>query len=299
MAGLTGSNAVVWKTNPPSGKHILIPHDRPAALTFTPDGSWLAVAAADGLHLHAIRRDDPKNVRAAPVNKGSRKIMNGPIVDLCFDAKGKTLVTVRGDTGAVEVQAYDARSTTVGNVRYSFPGNIATRCAISPDGRWLATGSAGNGDACIYDLTTGAVALKPPAPCEAKAWLPVFSHDGAWLALSGRTSFLLRTSDWKTMAVAAPPNQGNGRGAAFLRAPDNAVWLAVTAGDDEVHLFRTGESLTKLAVLRAPQGGSIGSLTASVHGTLAAAAPKGEVQLWPVMALRKYLDELHLGFEHP
>jgi len=299
LAALTGTGAVVWKTAPPSGHSIFIPHERPSALTFTPDGQWLAVSSAGGLHLHAIRRDSKAKL-GAPVLQGSRRIMAGAFTDVCFDGAASRIAMVRGDTGTIEARHYDKKAAAAGAVIHTFPGTPATRCAISPDGKWLAAGSPGNLDARVFDLETGNLLLEPHAAREGRNWLSAFSYDNKWLIFSGRTAHLLRTEDWKTRAVDVRPNQGNGRGAVFFRTRnENVMWLAVAGADEEAHVFRVGELPEKLAVLRSPQGGAIGTLAVSAHGTIAAAAPRGEVQLWPLPVVRKHLEKLGLDLDAP
>ena len=98
--------------------------------------------------------------------------------------------------------------------------------------------------------------------------------------------------------AAAPPNQSTGRGAVILKTRDpGLLWLAVTGADEEVHLYRVADPPVKLAVLRAPQGGAIGGICVNTLGTLSCAAPKGEVQLWPLRVIRQELDQLGLRME--
>ena len=104
---------------------------------------------------------------------------------------------------------------------------------------------------------------------------------------------------WESIqTIAAPPNESSGLGAAFIPSGnEKALWLAVAAADEEVHLFRTGATFTKLLILRPPTGAPAGAMSVSPAGSLICAIPKGEVHLWHLIGLREETTKLGLGWE--
>jgi serine/threonine protein kinase/WD40 repeat protein len=300
IASLTANSAVVWRRARGNSNSLVIPARHPNALCFSPNGRWLAIAAADGLHLAGIRRSTA-NLEAALSRRGDdRVLLPGSCQDVTFNAANTLMAAVRGD-GTLEVHEMNPDTDQPGQLRHTFHGNPDMRCALSPHGRWLAAGSQGSADATVWDLATGAVAAEPPAARAARSWLPSFSPDSRWLVFSGRTAQLLPTGNWlASMPVPAPPNESMGRGAVFIATGEsNRFWLAAAGADEEVHVFRAAVPLTKLAVLRAPRSSAVGDLVGSRHGVLACALGKGEVHLWDLFWYRRKLAGMNLGLENP
>jgi len=294
-ASLTADAVVIWKTRPASGHYIQLPHHRPSGLAFHPgEGRRTIVAAADGLWLHEVEPSGSSRTDV-PVHKGSSRLLADPYTDVAFQPGGTLAALVRGDTPVLELRHFLLASPEMKEVVHSLPAPAGTRCTFSADGQWLAAGAPGGMDVRIIEAATGAVVARLDEVARAGNWLPSFSKDGAWLAFSGRTAQLLRCGEWKTaIPVPVPVNQGAGRGAAFVFTRERDNWLIATGADEELHVFRAENPPVKLAVRRAPQGGSIGWLTLNAGGLLCAAAPKGELQIWPLTTVRNEVEALGL-----
>jgi WD40 repeat protein/tRNA A-37 threonylcarbamoyl transferase component Bud32 len=297
-ASLTGESVVVWKTRPASGHNIVLPHDRPSGLAFHPgDGQKLLVAVADGVWCHVVEPTG-KGTTGLPMLRDSRRLLTGGCTDVAIQPSGTLVALMRSDPAVLELWSFDLAALAFTGLVRSIPAPSGTRCAFSPDGKWLAAGAPGAAEARIIEAATGNVLATLEDPPRSGNWMPSFSRDGVWLALSGRTAHLLRCGDWKTaIPVPVPPNQGQGRGAAFIFTRDRDNWLAVTGADEEVHLYRAAHPPEKLAVMRAPQGGSIGWLTLCAGGLICAAAPKGELQIWPMTTVRDEVEALGLTWK--
>ncbi len=298
FASLTGNSAVVFRRGKGSSNTLIIPANRPEALRFTPNGRWLAIADADGLQLAGIQRSTNGQQAALTRAGNDHVLLHGACHDVCFDAAGTRMATVRHN-GLLEVRVMNPQTDDAGAVQHTFQVTPATRCALSPNGRWLAAGSPGNPDATVWDLETGKIATEPAAVRTARSWLPVFSPDNHWLAWSGRTTLVQRPDNWNSVQpIAAPANESSGRAAAFIPSGnDKTLWLAVAAADEEVHLFRAGTPFTKLLILRPPTGAPVGAMSVSSAGSLVCAIPKGEVHLWDLTGLRQETTKLGLGWE--
>lgn len=305
---LTGRAAVVRKVNPISAQHLAIPHDRPSAVAWVPGARWLAVAAADGLHTHVLRTTD-RTPLAAPLLMASPKILEGPCSDVSFNPEGTLMAVVRESSGTLELYRTDpaeTRRTWRDSSRlrlherlWSVPVPQGTRCRIAPDSRWLATGSPGAPDACIYHAASGKVAHEPLAARAAHNWLPVFSRDGTQLLFGGRTAHVLRCGQWEQCEpLNVPPNYGPGQGVAFVNEGEDEEFLAAVGADEEIHLFRRDNPGEPIAMLRAPAAVPIGALEVSPAGLLSAATPRGEVHVWTLPSVRRGLELLGLSWEN-
>ncbi len=297
-ASLTGEAAVVWKTRPPSGHYILLPHEQPSGLAFHPaEGRRLFVAAADGLHWHDI---EPlgKGTTGLPLLRGSRRLLSGGFTDVAFQPSGTLAALVRSEPAVLELRHLNIVTLEISEPVWSAPAPAGLRCVFSPDGKWLAAGAPGAPDVKILESGTGSPVASLEVPPRRGNWLPAFSRDGVWLCCSGRTAHLFKCGDWQNaVPLPVPANQSQGRGSAFIFTRDNDNWIAVTGADEEVHLFRVAHPPEKLAVLRAPQGGSIGWLTLCAGGQICAAAPRGEVQIWPMSVVRNEVEALGLKWK--
>jgi WD40 repeat protein len=121
------------------------------------------------------------------------------------------------------------------------PHKGARAVAVSPDGRWVATGSQEGTGARVWDARTGDP-VKDLVPGE--GWVRVaFSPDGRWLATRGNGLRLWSVGSWQE-----GPSLGGGTGSAFAFSPAGNV-LAMETGDGAVRLVDpdTGREYARLA----------------------------------------------------
>jgi WD40 repeat protein len=169
----------------------------------------------------------------------------------------------------------------------------AAQVAVSPDGRWVASGTYGaTGGVRVWDLRAGT----PPGGLPASNSYLSFSPDGRWLAKSGDDGcVLLKVGSWEEVRRVAPPT---GFPAPVAFAPDGKM-LAVAADSRKVRLLdpETGEPFATLADSRS---GIITWLSFSRDGVrLAVAAENHLVRVWDLRLIRRQLAAIDLDWDLP
>src|SRR5262249_25880285 len=160
--------------------------------------------------------------------------------------------------------------------------------AVSPDGRWVATGSHTSDDGFavrVWDARTGqpVKALPVPGPCHV-----AFSPDGRWLLTTSGGGRLWRAGTWEQ-----GPALG---GLASCFAPDGRS-LAVEGKGGAIRLVEA-DSGAAIARLEGPVHTSMIPLCFSPDGThLVAGDDENErLVVWDLRALRQDLQALGLDW---
>jgi tetratricopeptide (TPR) repeat protein len=167
--------------------------------------------------------------------------------------------------------------------------------ALSPDGRWAATGTFKGADIKVWEL--GGEGQPQPVhtiPCDtARA---VFSPDGRWLLVEERedTRFY-KTGSWERAEVLQSKRAY--RGVVFARdAP-----LMALPYDNRRHVgLLAPETGREIAVLASENSQIIGEIAISPDGAqLAVTRSDHAVELWDLRAVRQRLVEMGLDWELP
>jgi WD40 repeat protein len=176
-------------------------------VAFSPDGKLIAGSAG------TIRLYDPVTFD----QKGSLTLgLGGGMSVFAFTPDSKTIITESGEKDT-KVLLWD---TATRETRKKLEGHKApiTSLAVSPDGKWFASGDK-SGWVRIWDLQT----LKEKAAWEPHRGLPVttlgFSPDGTWLGAAAReigTDFYHNHLQFYDLAASKPndcpiPNLNGGR----------------------------------------------------------------------------------------
>jgi WD40 repeat protein len=300
----------------------------PEGLDFGPDGRLLAAAAGDGIHLwdvaagaeagyltvghHSAVVFHPDGdrlythgrtglrcwpVRADPQHAPGKWEV-GPPELLGFPGKGCFRLGLSGDGRRLAVSDYDLDQAFVLNTERPAE-RVATgdcphthRLALSPDGRYLATGlmpdSAG---VKVWDTGTGR--LVKSLPNDHGGFV---AFGGRWLAVGGASEYRLwQVETWEPGPVFARAHGEYSDGpVAFSR---DGRLLAITRSLQLVQLFdmTTGRPL---ATLTAPDLPFIGCLCFSPDGSrLAASTESHTIHLWDLHALHQQLQPMGLAWE--
>ncbi|MDB5309067.1 MAG: hypothetical protein JWO38_3269 [Gemmataceae bacterium] len=203
------------------------------------------------------------------------------------------------DGGVIAVPAYSAGAIIHHRDLVGIPVRTGTQddvrdCSVSPDGRWVATGSHGRLSgvgAKVWNARTGVQ----------EAELPVvgfcgvgFSPDGQWLVTSGGGNRLWRVGTWDE-GPKIPAGDGLSRwawsrdGLTLAVGDHGVVWL-VRADDGRVLARLPFREQTKFAPLCfSPDGGEL----------YVANTDTGDLLVWDLRLVRQGLAELDLDWDAP
>ncbi len=165
---------------------------------------------------------------------------------------------------------------------------------VSPDGRWVVTGSCWtdpNGEnAKVWEAATGKLITVLPIDPTTQ---PVFSADGNWLHTTNPTDhspYWCKVGTWQPKAVPRPSG---------LLAPDGRL-LACQAGYGEILLvnFETGKEMARLSI---PEQTRLAPRDFSPDGAWLYASGFESRQLyrWDLRVIRSQLAELGLDIDLP
>lgn len=157
--------------------------------------------------------------------------------------------------------------------------------SVSPDGRWLVTGSASSGAVRLWDAATGALART----LTNEGSSPQFSPDGQWLVEGGKPGRLLRVGDWQETATL-------GNAARF--SPDSSM-LAVWTKTAAIRLVETASGRER-ARLEGPDFEIPHDICFTPDGSrLIVVNLKKGIQIWDLRLVREALSQRHLDWDAP
>jgi serine/threonine protein kinase/WD40 repeat protein len=257
---------------------------RNAPLAFEPSGALLTNGLAGLLRWPVTvdpatdqRRYGPPERLYPPTNRDGHGA----------SADGRVLAIPNYNRGAIVLHRDGNRTVPLGpqqDVRY---------CAVSPDGRWVASGShwlhEGAG-AKVWDAQTGAHLADLPAAGEC----PVgFSPDGKWLATGGGGVRLWKAGTWQPGPPIVAPNHAD-----FAFAADSRL-LAVQDEPGIVRLIAP-ETGKEVARLTAPVDTPLRPRCFSPDGTqLITNGDDRAVHVFDLAAIRRQLRDIGLDWDPP
>ncbi len=299
------------------------------AAGLSPDGRWLALGQLDGLRLFdlALERQTaflpigttrgslflpsgkdlltsgPQGLHRWPLDQQQGVLRLGPPAKLAevsaalaTDRKGKHLAIVdpTADAAAIlDVADSAARARPLRHPR-------AESVAVSPNGRWLVTGTRSGYGVCVWDTATDRLLrdLQPASRSAAVAFRP----DGARLVTStvGGTADA-RTSWWEVAAdvdawreLRRLPEHGP-----FAWAPDGRLFAQAL---DRYRVRLTdGDGGQELAILEAPDDVQVHHLLFTPDGSrlIVLANEPAHVRVWDLRLVRRRLTEMDLDWDAP
>lgn len=198
--------------------------------------------------------------------------------------------------------AYNARSNavyvfdhTLTNMVSSFGRHTrAEALALSPDGRWAATGGRTDRMIRLWDIATTNQINEFPAAMQPRS---AFSANGRWLAVMGDEFQLLEVGTWKPAPRLKFTDENPIVGACAF-SPDGRT-LALIVNRFEVNLFDL-QTFECQGVLRPPGTVPMLSLLFAHDGSqLAGMGREGRVAVWNMREVERNLSEFDLAWDRP
>jgi len=290
LAGASDGGARLWDLS--SGREIaFLPLGRTCSAIFSPTGDSLVTASETGVRRWPMNTD----LHSGILTLGPPTILANPASALetraCFDLKGAAIAAIVGrDRVALLSLKQPDQQRVLG------PHEGVASVALSPDGRWVATGTwRGAGSVKVWDAISGNVVkeLVRESPSAAVA----FSPDGKWLLTSDNAGFQVwESGTWRPGRRIPREDPGLSTPMAFSR---DGRMLAIACSRYAVRLI-DASTLEPLARLEAPAPQGLTWLCFSPDDTqLAAAERNGTVQLWDLRAIRRQLAEMGLDWDLP
>jgi WD40 repeat protein len=254
---------------------------------FEPDGSLLTEAPGGPVRWPAA------------VDAGGRRTFGPP--QKLWNVPGTAETTSASADGRVIATACSAQSPTGvtlihpsrGESRILRPQQDARNCAVSPDGRWVATASfeldKGYGFK-IWDGDTGQFIRDLPIPFGGEAR---FSPDGRWLLTTGQRPRIWKVDGWEE----GPELHGDALNSSGVFSADGRL-LALGDAPGVVRLLET-ETGRELAHLTAPEDSRLepSAFTADGARLVVYSAEASTLHLFDLRALRAELAELGLDWD--
>jgi WD40 repeat protein len=293
--GTESGNVCIWKMSsegPSEAPCEIGHHNFPVTkVLFSPKGRWLATAtipylgddvSGKKIRLWDVSADFPRREPTQLLHVGDVRAEGGqvtiedPLLAATFSADESRFAVANG----YEAQVWDL-------TQQNPPQHVLARAnhsqwimtvALSPDNRWLATGSIDT-KVKLRDLTS--VGKEPITLNGHSATVRsvLFSDDGRWLATAGDDS-TARLWDIKTQTIANTLLRGQEqRIERVLFSPGNTPEYLLTLGDDvNARLFNIPDPAVDPIVLRGHTGG-INSVAVSADGEWIASAGKSDRKL--------------------
>jgi WD40 repeat protein len=256
-------------------------------IIFPGDGRELVTCGLMGVHRWPLSPGPSDGtLRAGPPASEPSLGIGWHTAALCQD--GRLLAIV--NAAQHEVVLFDTRA---GTVKLRLSGQLNVRTAhISPDGRWIATGSQHGEDARVWSTDDGRVVCRVPHPAGTSSRV-TFSPDGSRLLVSlGSEYVLLESGTWQVSRRFPRDYAGDMPGPAAF-SPDCRL-LTVTRTPQLVQLLDP-DTGAEVATLLAPQASLLETLKFSADGNWLAAGSSA-VHVWNLRRIRVHLATLGLDW---
>jgi hypothetical protein len=285
------------------GPYNRVALEAPLCAVASPRSDWMLLGGASRISRVRLKWPEPGGVftsRPEDVLTGLHRV-----VAMSLSADGTRLAMAEQGRHRISVHEVSEDGDRIGPAILTAPLDNVMACALSPDGKRFAAGSAVPARVIVMDAAEHAAPVELPAAATHN-WHPVFSRDGRWLALSGLTCQLYHADTLEPgPALDVPPNGADHHGAAFYstpKQPDRCV-LAVVGADREIHLFRLMHGpparVEKLAVLRLPDQSFVSLPAFDDQANLTVALPRAQLATWNLAVCFQKLRELQLAWEVP
>jgi serine/threonine protein kinase/WD40 repeat protein len=292
----TGSTSGTSLWDVASARRAAMLPERGGPFLFEPGGGSLLAPAPSGLYRWPLALDEAAQGRRLRIGPPAR-LGPGSLGPVAVTPGTRTLLARESPNPDAQWGWYHAAIVAVEfanpSAKKVLIADVAgfADFALSPDGKWAATGTNRGEGAAVWDAHSGKLVRHLTTDASTNV---CFSPDGKWLVTSSGGIVFWEVGSWKSRLKL------NGRYGALF-SPDGKL-LATTTG------WLGGEGLTlldpvngrPLATLTGPDPLPIRCAAFSPDGTqLAVYAGFDTIQLWDLRAVRRRLAEMGLDWDLP
>jgi WD40 repeat protein/tetratricopeptide (TPR) repeat protein len=295
LLALAGDNKVRFR-DLAAGKDLApLPLAGASGATFDPAGRYLLTHSACGLYRWQISRTGPQSLRLGPpqaVPFPGRE----PLEFLSPSLDGNTAVVRVGVGPAARAALVDVNRRTI--TAWLGGQTNLWMTALSPDGRWAATGAWHGREIRICETATAKVVDRKPLRDGFSASV-AFSPDGKWLVTCDEKEYRSwAVGSWRFRHRRARDNPGEEPPGSMAFTRDGRM-LAITHSQQVIKIIDPATGL-EFVTLQAPEPLTIGWLCFSPNGShLAATTTDGLTQLWDLRRIRQQLQAMGLDWPEP
>jgi WD40 repeat protein len=293
LLAVAGADGVrLWDVE--RGQEAALVTDAPGhAVLFHPSGTSLLTCTYSELLRWPVQPGKPGRaevLRIGPPHLLARASA-GRLGRISTDRDGTVVGFVDGDgsiLGHTRTVAWEAGGKTS-----KFVGlhRAAVFVAVSPNGRWLTSGSYNGHDVKVWETATRKLVKEFPGRTAQVA----FSPDGKWLVVSTNGDYhFYQTGSWE-LRHKRSCGRGTHGPAAFSR---DGKLLAVIQNPNNLIKLLDPRTRQELATLHPSPPATINGLSFNVDGSRLAAATETEgVQLWDLQRIRRRLASMDLDWD--
>jgi WD40 repeat protein len=286
LASTGEAGVAVWDLT--SGRQVAsLPGIRSRSAFFHPTAPYLITSGADGLHRWPLLSSAGGTAEIGPPHPITRP---GEFERSAISRDGLTLAVTAIHSGRTSVRVLHFGRPGWQRQIEAQPG--AVFLDVSPDGRWIVTGTWQGTGVNVWEARTGRLVKELPVIGSANVR---FSPDGQWLATAtGAVSHVWRVGSWQSVLVVRRDDPEIPPG--FMAfTPDGSV-VALEKSRRAVRLIEvtTGRDLAQLEAADVPL---CMPLCFSRDGSLLATRGGPELlQVWDLRAIRRRLKAMKLDW---
>jgi WD40 repeat protein/Tfp pilus assembly protein PilF len=281
----TGSVVTVWDL--PTGTTL-------ATLPVTGDAFYVRFDASGAIltELPALLRWPVTPAADGSTTIGPPQILHprGTRDGLAITSDGRTIAAAMYDDGGLVVDVQNPQ-----RARWLRKHLDVRHIAISPDGRWVVTGSHNGAEVMkLWDARTGRLVHGFPGVPDGARWVASFSPDGRWLAVQWDGWVLFETTTWRPKVRLC-----RGVTSRLAFAPDSRT--AIYSDNAGTLILVEVETGRELARVEDPEQARLDGLQFTPDGSqlVTTLVERPYLRVWDLRAIRRRLAGLGLDWSPP